>query len=88
MSIRKTDETGRGSSPCNSCGDVIIDLLVDRRCFFPFSFDSIWFPARRCDISGTLVVPLVVFVVLDSLLRVPIALFFLQGTLAWRDAYA
>ena len=33
-------------------------------------------PARRCDISGTLVVPLVVFVVLDSLLGVPIALFF------------
>ena len=28
------------------------------------------------------------FVVLDSLLGVPMALFFLQGTLAWRDAYA
>ena len=56
--------------------------------FFSFSIDSLWFPARRCDISGTLVVPLVVFVVLDSLLGVPIALFFWQGTLAWRDAYA
>ena len=30
-----------------------------------FSIDSLWFPARRCDISGILVVPLVVFVVLD-----------------------
>ena len=37
--------------------------------------DLLWFPARRCDISGTLVVPVVVFVVLDSLLGVPIALF-------------
>ena len=34
------------------------------------------FYLRRCDISGTLVVPWVVFVVLDSLLGVPIALFF------------
>ena len=41
-----------------------------------FSFDLLWFPARRCDISGTFAVPLVVFVVLDSLLGVPIALCF------------
>ena len=61
-------------------------LLID--VVFSFSIDSLWFPARRCDISGTLVVPLVVFVVLDSLLGVSIALFFWQGALAWRDAYA
>ena len=59
----------------HSCDVVIMDLLVDRRCFF-LSIDSLWFPALRCDISGTLVVPLVVFVVLESLLGVPIALFF------------
>ena len=81
------NETGRGCSPVYSCGVVIMDLLVDR-CCFSFSIDSLWFPARRCDISGTLVVPLVVFIVLGSLLGVPRALFFWQGTLAWRDAYA
>ena len=40
---------------------VIMDIPVDRRCFFSFSIDLLWFPARRCVISGTLVVPLVVF---------------------------
>ena len=58
---------------CNSCGAVIINLLVDRRCvflFFSFSFDSLWFPARRCDISGTFVVPLVVFVHLNWLAKI------------------
>ena len=75
MSPLSKDETGRGYSPVHSCGVVIMDLLVDR-CRFSFSIDSLWFPARRFDISGTLVVPLVVFVVLDSLLGVPIALFF------------
>ena len=46
----------------NSCNAVIMDMLVDRRCFFPFSFDSLSFPARRCDIPGTHEVPLVVIV--------------------------
>ena len=67
----------------NTC--LLIDVFFF---FFSFSIDSLWFPARRCDISGTLLVPLVVFVVLDSLLGVPVALFFRQGTLAWCDAYA
>ena len=49
----------------HSCGVVIMDLLVDR-CCFSFSIGSLWFPARRCDISGTVVVPLVVFVVTNS----------------------
>ena len=62
MSPLSKDETGRGCSPVHSCGVVIMDLLVDR-CCFSFSIDSLWFPARRCNISGTLVVPLVVFVV-------------------------
>ena len=61
MSPLSNDETGRGCSPVYSCGVVIMDLLVDR-CCFSFSIDSLWFPTRRCDISGTLVVPLVVFV--------------------------
>ena len=52
------------------------DSSGGRTMFYPASFDLLWLPARRCDISGTLVVPLVVFVVLDSLLGVPIALFF------------
>ena len=41
-----------------------------------FLFDLLWFPARRCDIFGTFAVTLVVFVVLDSLLGVLIALCF------------
>ena len=68
MSPLSKDETGRGCSPVHSCGVVIMDLLVDRCCFFSFFIDSLWFPARRCDISGTLVVPLVVFVITKLLL--------------------
>ena len=63
-----------------------MDMLVDRRCFFPFSFVSLWFPARRCDISGTLVVPLVFFVVLASILGVPIRDGNRSGRPAGRDA--
>ena len=36
MSPLSKDETGRRCSSCNSCGVVIMDMLVDRRCFFPF----------------------------------------------------
>ena len=75
------------TTSCISITPSECSLSKEQSCF-SFSIDSLWFPARRCDISGTLVVPLVVFVVLDSLLGVPIALFFWQGTLAWRDAYA
>ena len=63
MSPLSEDETGRG------CSSVQFLLCFDHRLacwltlFFPFSFDSLCFPARRCNISGTLVVPLVVFVI-------------------------
>ena len=36
---------------------------------FFLSIDSLWFPARRCNISGTLVVPLVVFVIRNNVVE-------------------
>ena len=67
QTCKSTSCIGITPSECSlSKGVVIMDLLVDR-CCFSFSIDLLWFPARRCDISGTLVVSLVVFVVQNFL---------------------
>ena len=63
-------------------------MLVDRHCFILLHLICYGSPHGGAISLVPLWFPLVVFVVLDSLLGVPIALFFGQGTPAWRDAYA
>ena len=64
MSPLSKDETGRRCSPVQFLWCCDHRHACWSTLFFPFSFDSLWFPAHRCDISGTLVVPVVVFLIL------------------------
>ena len=63
MSPLSKDETGRGCSPVQFLRCCDHRHACWSTLFYPSSFDLLWFSVQRCDISGTLVVPLVVFVV-------------------------
>ena len=77
---------------------MIVYILIDWRCFlffiwiaivFSFSCKSLLFPAQRCDISGTLMVFLVVLCsAWQSTWGLHSCMLFWQETLAWRNAYA
>ena len=68
-------------------GVVIIDMLVDRRCILLFHLNRCGSPPGGAKSLVPLWFPSWFFVVLGSLLRITMALFFCQGTLAWRDAF-